>query len=163
MIYKSKFGIIVLIRTIIMIVTFFGHRDLIKERYEEKLYETLLRLIDEQGADTFYLGGRGNFDRIAAETLDRIKKIRPHICRILILAYCPVKREDFYLPTYYDESMYPPIGKGLIRFAIERRNYWMAENCDIAVVGILREIGGAYKAFVRARARGKTIINICEE
>ena len=53
-----------------MIVTFCGHAQISQsEKIEQWLYDVTQRLI-EQGATTFYLGGYGEFDRLAADIND---------------------------------------------------------------------------------------------
>lgn len=47
--------------------------------------------------------------------------------------------------------------------AIEKRNRWLAENCDLMIGYIKRESGGAYKCFSYARERGVLLINIAEQ
>lgn len=52
-----------------MIVTFFGHAQILqREEIEKWLYVVTENLI-EQGAITFYLGGYGAFDSLAASVL----------------------------------------------------------------------------------------------
>ena len=56
-----------------MIVTFFGHAQILqREEIEKWLYVVTENLI-EQGAITFYLGGYGAFDSLAASVL-RVQK-----------------------------------------------------------------------------------------
>ena len=57
-----------------MIVTFFGHAQILqREEIEKWLYVVTENLI-EQGAITFYLGGYGAFDSLAASVLKAQKK-----------------------------------------------------------------------------------------
>lgn len=70
-----------------MIVTFCGHAQISQsEKIEQWLYDVTQRLI-EQGATTFYLGGYGEFDRLAASVLRAQKKQNPQIELVLVLAY----------------------------------------------------------------------------
>lgn len=59
-------------------VTFFGHRDTLRE-IQPKLEALLVNLIENYGADTFYVGNQGNFDYIVAKTLKGLKRNYPHI------------------------------------------------------------------------------------
>lgn len=57
-----------------MIITFCGHREL----YDKKEVRAWLKRVTEDlivnGAETFYLGGYGAFDRLAASVLAEQKK-----------------------------------------------------------------------------------------
>lgn len=47
--------------------------------------------------------------------------------------------------------------------AIEKRNEWLAENCDLMIGYVKRERGGAYKCFRYARERGVSLMNIANQ
>ncbi len=70
-----------------MIVTFCGHSELSGENEITIWLEQVLRQLIVQGANTFYLGGYGAFDRIAAKILTQLKTEYPYIERTLVLAY----------------------------------------------------------------------------
>lgn len=55
-----------------MKVTFIGHADT-PYSVKEKLKEAIISLITEHGADTFYVGNQGNFDRMTIHTLEEKK------------------------------------------------------------------------------------------
>ncbi|MBQ9081188.1 MAG: hypothetical protein IJY26_00950 [Clostridia bacterium] len=145
-----------------MTVAFFGHRDRDYFEYHDKLLDIILDLVDNYDADKFLLGGYGRFDSFAAQTVYEVKKIRPHIKTTKVLAYYPVKAENFYLWKGYDDSVYPPIGEGLPKFAIVRRNRWIVENSDFIVSGIRQKYGGAYTAVCYAKKLKKPVLNLCE-
>ena len=63
----------------------------------------------------------------------------------------------------YDEVIMPNDYKCHYKAAIEKRNRWLAENCDLMIGYIKRESGGAYKCFSYARERGVLLINIAEQ
>ena len=63
----------------------------------------------------------------------------------------------------YDEVIMPNDYKCHYKVAIEKRNRWLAENCDLMIGYIKRESGGAYKCFSYARERGVLLINIAEQ
>ena len=69
-----------------MTVTFCGHAQISQsEKIEKWLYDVTQKLI-EQGATTFYLGGYGAFDSLAASVLRMQKKQHPQIELILVLS-----------------------------------------------------------------------------
>lgn len=137
-----------------MTVTFCGHREVSRtEEVEKWLNETVEALIEE-GAGTFFLGGYGEFDRLALSVLRRQKKRHPHIELVLVLAYLNDKRDT----SAYDSTVYPPLETVPLRFAISRRNRWMAENADAMVAYVLHDWGGAAQTMRHAIRKKKRII-----
>lgn len=138
-----------------MKVTFCGHGDtVISNELREWLHQTILAQI-EAGADLFYLGGYGSFDRAAAAAVWEIKKTFPGIMSILVLPY-PDQKTD---TTYYDSTVYPPLENVPRRYAILRRNRWMAEVSDVVIACVEHEWGGAARTLQYAMAKKKTVIN----
>lgn len=139
-------------------VTFFGHSKLspaqtpaIKEKLESEL-EALIK----QGADIFLLGGYGDFDNLCARAVRSLKEKHPHITSVLVIPYMT----NPFDKNLYDCSEYPPLENVPQRFAILKRNEYMAERADAVVSYIDHEWGGAYKAVEYARKKGKQIIMI---
>jgi uncharacterized phage-like protein YoqJ len=124
------------------------------EKVKEWLEEVVEGLINE-GADTFYLGGYGQFDMLAAAVV-REKKVRyPQIRSVLVLPY--LDRE--YDASAYDETVYPPLENVPRRYAISKRNEYMADMADVVVAYVIYSFGGAYKMLCRAFKRHKRIIH----
>ena len=112
-----------------MTVTFCGHAQISQsEKIEKWLYDVTQKLI-EQGATTFYLGGYGAFDSLAASVLREQKKQYPQIELVLVLAYLNTGRNT----SGYDSTVYPPLETVPRRFAISHRNRWMVESADVVV------------------------------
>lgn len=112
-----------------MTVTFCGHAQISQsEKIEQWLCDVTQKLI-EQGATTFYLGGYGAFDSLAASVLRSQKKRYPQIELILVLAYLNTGRDT----SGYDSTVYPPLETVPRRFAISHRNRWMVESADVVV------------------------------
>ena len=63
----------------------------------------------------------------------------------------------------YDEVIMPNDYKCHYKAAIEKRNRWLAENCDLMIIYIERENGGAYKCYKYARELGVQIVNIADK
>ena len=61
---------------------------------------------------------------------------------------------------FCDTSIYPPIERVPLRFAISKRNEWMMENADLIIAYITHSYGGAYKSLRVAKRKKKKIINI---
>lgn len=86
-----------------MTCTFFGHSDTPAE-IRGILKETVINLIENQGADLFYVGNHGSFDRIAGSVLKELSSIYPHIRYYVVLAYLPTS--DYKdIPTLFPEGI----------------------------------------------------------
>jgi len=137
-----------------MIVTFCGHRE---GYYDGKIpawLDVLLPALIEGGADTFYLGGYGRFDELAAAAVWRQKAAYPDIRSILIVPYLDRK----YDPARYDGSIYPPLEDVLPRYAIPKRNDWMIANSDVVISGVTHGWGGAAKTLTAAKRKKKIVL-----
>ena len=142
-----------------MTVAFCGHAQISQsEKIEKWLYDVTQKLI-EQGATTFYLGGYGAFDSLAASVLREQKKRYPQIELILVLAYLNTGRNT----SGYDGTVYPPLETVPRRFAISHRNRWMVESADVVVAYVLRDWGGAAATLRCAKQKKKQIISYRDE
>ena len=145
------------------ICVFFGHRFILdKSPVRARLTEVILDLIRNKNVDEFWLGGYGDFDHLAFEVLGDIQKEYPSIKRVLALAYFPKDQEDYdWKKRLYDHVFCPEgIEDGPLRFAICRRNKWLAQNADFVVCYVDTKSGGAAQAVRIAKSAGKTIINL---
>jgi len=140
------------------ICAFFGHRDAGAEVLDG-LEQQVRRAVIERGITVFWHGGCGRFDRMAAETVMKIKKEFPQIRLEMVRAYLRVERQKEL--ALYDDSLYP---EGLEnvppRLAISRRNQWMAKKCDLVICLINHPFGGAYSACLEAKRGQKEIWNL---
>ena len=142
-----------------MTVTFCGHAQISQsEKIEKWLHDVTQKLI-EQGATTFYLGGCGAFDSLAASVLREQKKWHPQIELILVLAYLNTGRDT----SGYDSTVYPPLETVPRRFAISHRNRWMVESADVVVAYVLHDWGGAATTLRCAKQKKKQIISYRDE
>ncbi|MBB5265772.1 putative phage-like protein YoqJ [Catenibacillus scindens] len=141
-----------------MNVTFCGHAQVVQiEQVTEWLY-TITQVLIEQGATTFYLGGYGAFDNLAASVLRAQKKRYPQIEMILVLAYLETTKDT----SGYDSTVYPPLETVPRRFAISHRNRWMVESADVVVAYVLHDWGGAATTLRYASRKKKKIISYCD-
>ena len=142
-----------------MTVTFCGHAQISQsEKIEKWLYDVTQKLI-EQGATTFFLGGYGAFDSLAASVLREQKKQYPQIELVLVLAYLNTERNT----SGYDSTVYPPLETIPRRFAISHRNRWMVESADVVVAYVLHDWGGAATTLRCAKQKKKQIISYRDE
>ena len=140
-----------------MIVTFAGHHDTPPHIYS-LLYKTLQHLIEGEGAKSFYVGDRGDFDKMAIYALKELKKIYPSIEYRVILAYMPREKGD---DREAENTLLPAeVAVAPARYAIDRRNRWMIANSDTVIVYVKRSYGGAAAFRKRALSKGKRIIDL---
>ncbi len=137
-----------------MIVTFCGHSKVDKSCEISCWLDLILPSLIEGGADTFYLGGYGEFDSLAASAVRRQKAAYPNIQSVLVLAYLnrPVD------VSCYDRTTYPPLEKVPSRLAIVKRNEWMVSASDVVISGIFHDWGGAAKTLDFAMRTKKIIV-----
>lgn len=139
---------------LLMNVTFCGHAQIWQsEEIEKWLFHVTQNLI-EQGATTFYLGGYGAFDSLAASVLREQKKRYRNIELVLVLAYLNTGRGT----SGYDSTVYPPLETVPRRFAISHRNRWMVEAADVVVAYVLHDWGGAATTLRYAKQKDRKII-----
>ena len=134
-------------------VMFCGHSKIYQTGDFSKWLDIILPSLIEGGAATFYLGGYGAFDSLAAAAVRRQKAVYPHIMSILVLAY--LNRETDV--SLYDGTTYPPLENVPPRYAIVRRNEWMVRESDVVISGVIHGWGGAERTLDYARRRQKII------
>ena len=138
-----------------MVVTFVGHREISEEpKLRRWLEETVSALVHE-GADTFYLGGYGQFDRLAASVVWSEKARIPQICSYLVIPY----PDRSYDTAQYDGTVYPPLESVPRRYAIAKRNEYMIQWSDVVVACVLYPFGGAAATLRYAKQRNKRIVH----
>ena len=137
-----------------MNVTFCGHTQIWQSEEIEKWLFHVTQSLIEQGATTFYLGGYGAFDSLAASVLREQKKRYRNIELILVLAYLNTGRGT----SGYDSTVYPPLETVPRRFAISHRNRWMVEAADVVVAYVLHDWGGAATTLRYAKQKDRKII-----
>lgn len=140
-----------------MTCCFFGHR-MTPPEVEPRLEATVEALIQE-GADNFYVGNQGNFDRMARRVLTRLQA--RHTFRFaVVLAYMPGKREEF--PPLHPYETLLPDGLESVppRYAICKRNDWMVAQADAVIAYVTDYTGGAGRSVRMAQRRRLRVINL---
>ncbi len=151
-----------------VICAFCGHRDTPDTIELENKVEQTVRNLIAQGVDEFWVCNEGNFDWISRMVMERIKeefKYSINVC--YVSAYNPSKftktRQD-WLEERYDDIIYTDeIADGPQKFAIKRRNNYIADNADFIICYITQAYGGAYDTVKRAEKNDKCIINIAKK
>ena len=141
-----------------MTVTFFGHKNT-PDSIQPILKKTLIQLIENEGADTFYVGNEGNFDRMVYSTLKELKEIYPFIEYKVVLAYLTKRKSDFYTVEPADTLFPDGLLNTPLKFAMAKRNGIMLKLAD-AVVMYACIPGNTWNLKAAAEDKGKRIINL---
>ena len=141
-----------------MTCTFFGHKDT-PLGIEPILNDVLTELIENNKADTFYVGNHGQFDSMVKTCLEKLKIIYPQIEFYVVLAYFPRNNETKdYSNTIFPDGLetVPP------KFAISKRNQWLVEKSDTVITYVKHTFGGAHKFKELAKRKNKIIVELSE-
>ena len=141
--------------------TFFGHRDA-PETIKPKLREMLIKLIEEHGVDTFYIGDKGAFDYMARSLLRELSELYPRIRYSVVLAYLPRKLDEFDQRDFSDTIFPEGIETVPKRYSISWRNDWMLKRADYVVCYVNHSWGGAAQFVEKAIKQGREVINLAE-
>lgn len=134
-------------------VTFCGHGEVSDySEVRQWLYHAVEQEI-QSGADLFYIGDYGGFDRMATDVVWELKKRFPNITSVLVLAYL----DRVVDAEHYDETTYPPLETVPKRFAISKRNQWMVDQSDTVIAYVLHDWGGAAQTLKFALRKQKRI------
>lgn len=137
-----------------MTVTFCGHSHVSDAGELNEWLDKVLDQLVAEGADRFYLGGYGDFDRMAAEAVKAKKAEKPDIEMALVTAYLGRHADG----EAYDYMIYPTLKDVTQRSAIPQRNEWMVDSADVVVAYVTHEWGGAAKTLEYTRRCGKRVI-----
>ncbi len=138
-----------------MTCCFIGHKEPDRAIFPTLLF-TIKELIEEKGADTFYIGNNGWFDRTCFNLIRGFQEYESHIKYNVVLAYYPDG-----IVGYEDNTIYPE-GLELVpkRFAIKKRNEWMIDHSDCVVCHVTNTFSNANKFRTYAKRKNKIIIDI---
>lgn len=137
-----------------MIVAFCGHREVFETERVRTWLETAVESLCLAGAEEFWFGGYGAFDHMALSVVRRVQTQFPKIRCVLVRAYPDRPVET----SAYDETIYPPIETCPYRYAILRRNVWIAEHTDVLLAYVQHDWGGAAELLAHAVRRGKRCV-----
>ena len=149
------------------ICAFFGHRNTVVTSELEENIKRIVRDLIARGINEFWCCEQGNFDWICRLVMFDLKKEFRFIRVCCVCAYNPQKYSQIRqesLSKMYDELTYTAeIADGPPRFAISRRNRYIAENADVVLCHLTHRSGGAYKAIKAAKNSGAEIIKITSD
>ena len=150
-----------------MIITFFGHSEI----YDVGcIYKNVKKAIIENTKNIdkiiFYCGGYGAFDSLCARACRSMCDFRTDCEVVFVSPYISQshksKIENIMDTKLYDSILYPPLENVPLKFAISKRNEWMANQADLIIAYVEYTYGGAYKALEYAKKKEKHIINLAK-
>lgn len=151
-----------------MIITFCGHRSIFgfEQNLRGQLADALSRIFQnaqcEHESLSFYCGGYGAFDSLAARVIDNVREQFPAVkCeKLFITPYITPSyfQHNEFMRTRYDNIIYPPLETVPYRLAIVKRNEWMVLQSDLIISFVRHSWGGAAHMAEFAKKKNKQII-----
>ena len=149
-------------------VSFFGHRYIDNiSAIEDKLEPIIENLLRTKEYVEFLVGRNGDFDRIAASVIRRVKnRLDYGNCELILILPYPTaeyRENEEYFHQYYDDvEICYESSNSHYKAAIGIRNKSMIDRSDSIICYITNDNGGAYKAIQYAKKTFKDILNIAE-
>lgn len=150
------------------ICTFAGHAEVYKN-ISSRLSETIENCLKNTNEAIFYVGGRGEFDAMAANAVRAMIKSRHKNMNIRLYLVEPymriqLNRNKDYYAQLYDSIIIPSELMGVhTKSAITMRNRLMVDWSDLLIAYVHRDFGGAAQTLQYAQCKHKTIINLAEK
>ena len=149
--------------------TFAGHAEVYAADIEEKLNNIIEHLLTVEDEAVFYVGGRGEFDSMAAAAVrtaryrHRDKKIQLYLVEPYMSKQ--INRDKDFYSQLYDGIIVPQELMGVHpKAAITKRNRVMVDWSNVLIAFVYRDFGGAYETLKYAKSKGDIrIINLAEE
>lgn len=133
---------------------FIGHRDA-SDEILPYIREEVEALIVQEKVTQFYVGGYGNFDRLAGVSLIELKEKHPFIQLYRVIPYHPTDRK-IEIPKGFDGTYYPDGMEYVPRmYAISRANRRMIDTSDFLITYVWHTASNASKMLEYARKREK--------
>ena len=151
------------------ICCFTGHREIRKislSVLENRLENTLINLIENEGFTDFRAGGAVGFDTIAALTVLKLKEKYPHIKLHLILpfkgqanGFSPLEKKIYrYTISNADSVCY--LSERYHSNVMFDRNRKLVDGADVCVAFMNKLIGGTYYTVNYARKQKVDVKNL---
>ena len=142
-----------------MTVTFLGHCDAPFDIFP-KLTETLTLLIENESADTFFIGDSGAFDHMAYIALKMLSEKHPDIKYSVVLSATAEKTSDEEKECYADTIIFDTTESTEQKHTAAKLNEFMINKADTVVSYVTHTTGAAYRFSELAKKKGKKVINI---
>lgn len=125
----------------------------------EKVKEQILKLIDEEDVDTFFVGVKGAYENDAYDTVLDVRKERPNIQILLVVSNAREVNEG---TRFCNDIIFPDKAEmGYKRWCIVHRNNWIIENTDF-IIAYNRFGGRAFEVCKRAKNKGVQVIELAD-
>ena len=150
------------------ICTFAGHSLVCAPYIEQRLENEIEAFLSDIDKASFYVGGRGEFDSMAAAAVraakahHKDKKIQLYLIEPYF--HAGLNRDKEYNEKMYDGIIIPQELIGVHpKAAIQKRNRWMCDQADCLISYVQRDFGGAYQTLKYAKQKGDIrIINLAD-
>lgn len=146
------------------ICCFAGHRKLKeKDMLINIVYEKCYDLAYEYGVREFWVGNYGEFDKLAANAVRKLKKIYADIQLNLVVPYLTkeIKNHRLQYDKDYDNIIIAKLPMGTPnRYKIIFSNKYMIDNSKYLIAYVENRFGGAAKTLEYARAKNDRDKNI---
>lgn len=151
------------------ICTFAGHSFVFSATAEKRLKDEIEAFLSDTSEAIFYVGGRGEFDGLAASAVrsakvaHRDKKIELYLIEPYL--HSGLNRDKEFNEQMYDGIIIPQELMGVHpKAVIQKRNRWMVDQSDLLISYVYRDYGGAYETLKYARRKEDIrIVNLAEE
>lgn len=139
---------------------FIGHRDTPSTVLME-LENAISHCIAQYGISEFVVGQYGDFDRMAADAIRKLKQEDNQLSLLLLLPYHPSKH-PIELPAGFDNSIYPE-GLEMVskKLAIVHANRKTIDSCDL-IIAYANGSGNASSFVNYAKKRSVPVINLAD-
>ncbi len=143
---------------------FAGHGKLYEDAdVKMALYNRCEELIIYKNVNCFWVGNYGEFDKLAGETVAKLKQKYPQIKLELVLPYI-TKDINEYKELYYekyDDIILADIPENTLpKFKIIKCNQYMVDNCDYMIAFVNCSFGGAASTLSYAKNKNIEIYNL---
>ncbi len=145
---------------------FAGHGEIYDSSLDEKIIDAAIKLIEECNVNEFWVGNYGEFDRLSASVVRKLKKVYPHIRIVLVLPYLTkeINEHGKEFKENYDTLVMADIQPNTpARYRILKANEYMVNECGYVMAYVKHSWGGAAKTLAYAQKKQKRIINIAKD
>ena len=148
--------------------TFAGHSCVFSSSIGQRLEREIEIFLSDADSAVFYVGGRGDFDLMAAaavrSAMKRHKNKKIQLYLVEPYMHSGINRDKDYNEDHYSGIIIPQELIGIHpKVAITRRNRWMVDQSDLLIAFVQRDFGGAYETMKYAIKRRIQVINLAGE
>ncbi len=141
---------------------FAGHSEIYDVNVEEITRIAAVKLIEECMVREFWVGNYGQYDKLAASIVRKLKKQYTHIKLVLVIPYLTkeINENAFEYKNKYDEIIVADIQPNTpVRYRLLKANEYMIDKCEYLLAYVKHSWGGAAKTLKYAQRKQKIIIN----